>query len=78
MSQSDIDNNIRTKLVQAMTQLDKAEVVLSHVLSDVAPGLRITKTIIFPNLKTHEVQQAITEDSHWTQVSLLLTVLQCY
>ncbi|XP_025111724.1 uncharacterized protein LOC112574710 [Pomacea canaliculata] len=51
MSQQDIDNNIRKKLRDAVSQLDKAEAMLSHLVSDIAPGLRITKTIAVANLR---------------------------
>ncbi|XP_025111904.1 uncharacterized protein LOC112574807 isoform X2 [Pomacea canaliculata] len=46
----EFDNTIRKKLLEAVSQLDKAEAMLSHLVSDVCPGLRITKTIAFPNL----------------------------
>ncbi|XP_025112759.1 uncharacterized protein LOC112575255 isoform X1 [Pomacea canaliculata] len=62
-----IDNNIRKKLKDAMRQLDKAEAMLSHLVSDIAAGLRITKTIAVPNLTTHQVQQAVSEDLQLTQ-----------
>ncbi|XP_025112305.1 uncharacterized protein LOC112575029 isoform X2 [Pomacea canaliculata] len=64
MTQQDIDNNIRKKLEVAMTQLDKAEAMLSHLVSDIAPGLRITKTIAVPNLTNFQVQQALSNDLH--------------
>ncbi|XP_025114059.1 uncharacterized protein LOC112576051 [Pomacea canaliculata] len=64
ISQHKIDDTIRKKLTQAVSQLDKAEAMLSHLVSDIAPGLRITKTIAFPNLTTDQVQQAISGDPH--------------
>ncbi|XP_025112767.1 uncharacterized protein LOC112575259 [Pomacea canaliculata] len=67
MTQQDIDNNIRKKLKVAMTQLDKAEAMLSHLVSDIAPGLRISKTIAVPNLTRHQVQQAVSDDLQLTQ-----------
>ncbi|XP_025111914.1 uncharacterized protein LOC112574812 [Pomacea canaliculata] len=67
MSQQDINNNIRQKLRDAVSQLDKAEAMLSHLVSDIAPGLRITKTIAFPNLTASQVQQAISGDTQLTQ-----------
>ncbi|XP_025099957.1 uncharacterized protein LOC112567478 [Pomacea canaliculata] len=63
MSQQDVDNNIRQKLSNAVSQLDKAEAMLSHLVSDIAPGLRITKVIAFPNLTGRQLQQAISGDS---------------
>ncbi|XP_025111884.1 uncharacterized protein LOC112574798 isoform X3 [Pomacea canaliculata] len=58
-----VDYNIRKKLTHAVSQLDKAEAMLSHLVSDIAPGLRITKTIAFPNLTTRQLQHAISGDS---------------
>ncbi|XP_025083117.1 uncharacterized protein LOC112557460 isoform X2 [Pomacea canaliculata] len=62
MSQQDVDSKIRSKLKEAILQVDMAEAVLSHLVSDIVPGLRITKTIAFPNLTGHQVQQALAED----------------
>ncbi|XP_025078042.1 uncharacterized protein LOC112554476 [Pomacea canaliculata] len=67
MSKDDKDKNIRKKLTEAMSQLDKAEAMLSHLVSDIAPGLPVTKVIAFPNLTTDEVQQAISGDPQLTQ-----------
>ncbi|XP_025111743.1 uncharacterized protein LOC112574731 [Pomacea canaliculata] len=67
MPQQDIDNNIRKKLRDAVSQLDKAEAMLSHLVSDIAPGLRITKTIAFPNLTAHQVQNSVTGDPRLSQ-----------
>ncbi|XP_025099705.1 uncharacterized protein LOC112567287 [Pomacea canaliculata] len=61
ISPQDADN-IRKKLKVAVSQLDKAEAMLSHLVSDIAPGLRITKTIGLPNLTGHQAQQAISSD----------------
>ncbi|XP_025111907.1 uncharacterized protein LOC112574809 [Pomacea canaliculata] len=67
LSQQDMENNIRKKLKQAIVQLDKAEAMLSHLVSDIASGLRITKTIAVPNLTTRQVEQAIAGDKQLTQ-----------
>ncbi|XP_025078791.1 uncharacterized protein LOC112554932 [Pomacea canaliculata] len=67
LSQQDMENNIRKKLKQAIVQLDKAEAMLSHLVSDIASGLRITKTIAVPNLTAHQVEQAIAGDKQLTQ-----------
>ncbi|XP_025078789.1 uncharacterized protein LOC112554930 [Pomacea canaliculata] len=67
LSQQDMEKNIRKKLKQAIVQLDKAEAMLSHLVSDIAPGLRITKTIAVPNLTAHQVEQAIAGDNQLTQ-----------
>lgn len=70
MPQPDVDNVIRKKLKQSVSQLDKAEAVLSHLVSDISPSLRITKTIAVPNLTAFQVQQAILSDPKLTQLSV--------
>ncbi|XP_025113674.1 uncharacterized protein LOC112575832 [Pomacea canaliculata] len=72
MTDLELQDNIRKKLRDAVSQLDKAEAMLSHLVSDIAPGLRITKTIAVPNLKTCQVQQAISGDP-----KLLEDLCQC-
>ncbi|XP_025085435.1 uncharacterized protein LOC112558899 [Pomacea canaliculata] len=67
MSPDDININIRKKLKDAVSQLDKAEAMLSHLVSDISPGLCITKTMAFPNLTAHQVKQAISGDTQLTQ-----------
>ncbi|XP_025114499.1 uncharacterized protein LOC112576346 isoform X2 [Pomacea canaliculata] len=67
LTQQDINSNIKRKLRQAVSQLDKAEAMLSHLVSDVCPDLRITKTIAVPNLPTAWVQQAISDDPQLSQ-----------
>ncbi|XP_025114280.1 uncharacterized protein LOC112576204 [Pomacea canaliculata] len=67
MSKHDVDKIIRKKLKQAVEQLNKAKAMLSHLVSDIAPGLRITRTFAFPNLTAHQLQQAVSGDTHLTQ-----------
>ncbi|XP_025113483.1 uncharacterized protein LOC112575710 [Pomacea canaliculata] len=67
MSQEDINHIIRNKLREAILQLNKAEAMLSHLVSDIALGLRITKTIALPNLTAHQVQQAVSGDTQLSQ-----------
>ncbi|XP_025079966.1 uncharacterized protein LOC112555694 [Pomacea canaliculata] len=67
MSQKDVDDNISKKVKQAVTQLHKADAMLSHLVSDIASGLRITKTIAVPNLTAVQLQQAISGNIQLTQ-----------
>lgn len=68
LSQLDIDKQVTRKLKQAAGQLDKAEAVLRHLVSDIAPGLRITKVIVVPHLTSESIQRAITNDFNLKQV----------
>lgn len=72
MSQPDIHTKVRKKLNGAIQKLRKAEAMLSHLVSDIAPGLRITKTIAVPNLTVLQVQQAIADDAQLTEVIFIL------
>ncbi|XP_025107954.1 uncharacterized protein LOC112572469 [Pomacea canaliculata] len=66
-SQQDVNDNIRKKLREAVGELDKAQVMLSHLVHDVAPGLRVCKTMALPNLTARQVQQAIEGDPKLSQ-----------
>ncbi|XP_025112762.1 uncharacterized protein LOC112575255 isoform X2 [Pomacea canaliculata] len=67
MSPQVIEDKIRDKLKEAATQLDKAAAMLSHLVSDITPGLRITKVIAVPNLKADQVKQALSCHKQLTQ-----------
>lgn len=60
---------ITNKLNDAKKQLDKAEAMLSHLVSDVAPDMRITKTIVCPNLTSLEIQEIIHDSQQLRKVS---------
>ncbi|XP_025113144.1 uncharacterized protein LOC112575471 [Pomacea canaliculata] len=63
MTDLELKDTIRKKLRDAVSQLDKAEAMLSHLVSDIAPGLRVTKTIAVPNLEASTVQEVVSGDS---------------
>lgn len=60
--------NIRKKLKQAVEQLDKAEAMLSHLVSDITSGVLVSKTIAFPNVTALQLQQAVDGDLQLTEV----------
>lgn len=72
MSQKDIDKIMKEKLKKAMSQLNKAETMLSHLVSDIAPGLRISKTIAFPNVSADELLRIISGDKRLFQVKFII------
>ncbi|XP_025100570.1 uncharacterized protein LOC112567904 isoform X2 [Pomacea canaliculata] len=51
--------DVAKKLKQAVTQLDKAKTMLEHLVSDIAPGVRITKFIACPNLQTYQLHEVL-------------------
>lgn len=60
---------VSKKLKEAAEQLKKAESMLSHLVSDISSGLRITKTIACPNLTTDQVQEIINNNELLGKVS---------
>lgn len=70
-SEAESDSSrIGDKLRRSVSQLDKAEAMLSYLVSDVAPGLSITKTIALPNLTSGKVQQVMSADPELAQVRI--------
>lgn len=63
--------DIRQILREAAIQLNKAAAILSHILSETVPGLRISKAIAVPNLTVGQVEQAIAGAPQLTQVRTL-------
>lgn len=53
---------VRKKLKQAAFQLNKAKAFLSHVVSDVVSGLRVSVAMAFPYIKAAQVENAIAAD----------------
>lgn len=68
ISHEAMNAQIQEKLRKASKQLDKAQAVLSHIVSDICPGLRVTKVVAFPNLTKGMVLQAIAADPQGIQV----------
>lgn len=62
-----VDFNVVVKKVQQLIkQLNKAESVLSHLVSDL-PSVNITKTLILSNLTSQQLQQALATNGEVTQ-----------
>ncbi|XP_025103269.1 uncharacterized protein LOC112569638 [Pomacea canaliculata] len=72
ISEREMNSEIKKKLQEAALQLDEDETMLSRLVRDIAPGLPIIKTIVFPNITARQVQQAISRDTQLTQ-----TLSQC-
>lgn len=60
---------VMKKLREAVVQLDKAEAMLTHLVSDIGHGLSITKTIACPNLSTHQLQTVVLQSQQLEKVS---------
>ncbi|XP_025101018.1 uncharacterized protein LOC112568122 isoform X2 [Pomacea canaliculata] len=59
---------IGKKLRTAVSQLDKAQVVLTHLVSDIAPGIRVTKVIALPNLTERRMKTILATDLDLTKL----------
>lgn len=55
-------------LKEATEQLEKEEVMLSHLLSDIASDVRITTTIACPNLTAQHIENVISANQELRQV----------
>lgn len=60
---------IGKKLRKAVSQLNKAQVVLTHLVSDIAPGIRVTKVIALPNLTYTQIKTVLATDLGLTKVN---------
>jgi hypothetical protein len=68
LTQPQQDAAVNKKIRTAIKQLDKADQVLRHLVSDVSPVIRVTKTIIFPNMCRTQLQRVILADEALLQV----------
>lgn len=62
MSQEVVHVTLRKKLKQAISILDKSKAMLSHLVSDIAPGLKIAVSLAFPSIKKQQVLEAVMEN----------------
>lgn len=67
--QKERDKHIKKKLMDAVEQLNKSEAMLSYLVSDIASGLRITKTIACPNLTAAQIHKVVSDCDELRQVS---------
>nr|KAG5688822.1 hypothetical protein BaRGS_017054 [Batillaria attramentaria] len=62
------DKAVADKVSKAVKQLDKCEKVVNHVMSDVAPGVSVRKTLILPYISRTQLQHVLDGDSQLAQV----------
>nr|KAG5692921.1 hypothetical protein BaRGS_031425 [Batillaria attramentaria] len=63
------DKGVADKVTKAVKQLDKCEQVVNHVMSDVAPGVSVRKTLILPYISRTQLQYVLDGDSQLAQRS---------
>nr|KAG5695259.1 hypothetical protein BaRGS_008087 [Batillaria attramentaria] len=61
------DKTVADKVTKAVKQLHKCEEVVNHVMSDVAPGVSVRKTLILPYISRARLQQVLNGDSQLAQ-----------
>ena len=66
-----LDEAVVSRVEKAVKQLNKSQVVLNHLVSDMQWPVRITKVLILPNITSVELQQALKTSTTVSQVSLL-------
>ncbi|XP_025082947.1 uncharacterized protein LOC112557357 isoform X2 [Pomacea canaliculata] len=67
MCQQEFERHLKERLLRAVSQLDKAEAMLSYLVSDIALGLRVSKTIALPNISACQMSKVISSDTELTQ-----------
>nr|KAG5692907.1 hypothetical protein BaRGS_031411 [Batillaria attramentaria] len=68
------DKAVADKVTKAVKQLDKCEKVVNHVMSDVAPGVSVRKTLILPYISRTQLQHVLDGDSQLAQQQLVKTL----
>nr|KAG5692923.1 hypothetical protein BaRGS_031427 [Batillaria attramentaria] len=61
------DKAVADKVTKAVKQLDKCEKVVNRVMSDVAPGVSVRKTLILPYISRTQLQHVLDGDSQLAQ-----------
>nr|KAG5705450.1 hypothetical protein BaRGS_004577 [Batillaria attramentaria] len=63
------DQAVARRVQKAVKQLNKSEVVLRHLVSDLAP-VNVTKILMLPNATCAQLQQALDTNPHVEQVTV--------
>ena len=62
------DADVAKRVTKAVKQLDRSETVVNHLVSDIAPGLAVSKTIFLPYVSRAQLQQVLAADPQLEQV----------
>ena len=68
------DDDVAKRVGKAVKQLDKSETVLRHLVSDIAPGLLVRKTIFLPYVSSEQLHRVLTTNPQLGKVPLSLSV----
>ncbi|KAK7089592.1 hypothetical protein V1264_024407 [Littorina saxatilis] len=61
------DADVAKRVTKAVKQLDRSETVVRHLVSDVAPGLTVRKTLFLPYVSTEQLQRVLDNDPQLEQ-----------
>ncbi|KAK7094322.1 hypothetical protein V1264_007962 [Littorina saxatilis] len=61
------DADVAKRVTKAVKQLDRSETVVKHLVSDVAPGLTVRKTLFLPYVSTEQLQRVLDNDPQLKQ-----------
>ena len=62
------DDDVAKRVGEAVKQLDKSKTVVSHLVSDIAPGLTVRKTLFLPYVSSSQLQRVLSADRQLEQV----------
>ena len=68
LSQTQQDQQLKKKVEQSITQLQKADDVLKHLVSDLQTAPRIQKTLMLPNITKAQLQRVLADNPQLRQV----------
>ena len=63
------DADVAKRVGRAIKQLDKSEIVVKHVLDDIARGLTVRKTLFLPNVGNAQLRRVLGADPLLEQVT---------
>jgi hypothetical protein len=69
------DSDVAKRVQKAVKQLSNSKRIISHVISDVAPGLAVQTTLFLPYVSSSQLLRVLTANSASGQVS---TVGRCH
>ncbi|XP_070184409.1 uncharacterized protein [Littorina saxatilis] len=61
-TQAQANADVAKRVTKAVKQLDRSETVVRHLVSDVAPGLTVRKTLVLPYVRTEQLKLALDND----------------
>lgn len=67
-TQAEADADLAKRVERGVKQLDKSEVMVKHLVSDLAPHLSVCKTLILPYVTASQLQRVLEDNTKLGQV----------